>query len=82
MRFRACEKDKPRKFNLLTSESLSFPNASISDPHGVGTGPPIKTFGGDSDGMIYQNRFTILLDLAAAVQASLLRDGERRENVL
>ncbi len=31
--------------------SPSFPNASIGNPGETGTGPPIKTFGGDDSGM-------------------------------
>src|SRR5918994_5121195 len=42
-----------------TSKSLSFPNASIGNPDETTTGPPIRTFGGDSLGVNSHNFFLI-----------------------
>jgi hypothetical protein len=42
-----------------TSQSPSFPNASIGNPGENGTGPPIKTFGGDAFG-INSHRYLLI----------------------
>ena len=39
-----------RKSYSQTSKSMSFLNARIGNPEETGTGPPIKTFGGDAFG--------------------------------
>src|SRR6266536_6226091 len=41
------------------SQSPSFPNAAIGNPGETGTGPPIKTFGGDAFG-INSHRYVLI----------------------
>ena len=40
--------------------SLSFPKAFIGNPGDIGTGPPIKTFGGDPVEEVFQLNDVIL----------------------
>ena len=63
---------------MAVCQRPSFPNASIGNPDGTGTGPPIKTFGGDAFGANAHKCFRYLAACRKEVHYSITVTGNWR----